>query len=428
MSLRKSLTLACVLGATTLMLLAGMGRINPADAIARMSASLVDGGVTHLATIGTSGHGSARGQFDAVGPVASDGSGGFFVFDRNNMRIQRWCPNDSSASVWSWRRQWNTTSSGYRYYDGMGSSSEYLYRVDSRRSVIYQYQIAGPAERTWGTVGSGPGQLSWPTDVCVDPSGAVLVADQGNHRISRYSWDGYWQDSFNLASSGYPMSISAGPSGDVFVTNPRASEIQRFDNNGTFLNKWSVGSSGYGGIAVDKYGYVYYCNTRSSCVEKYESDGTPAGQFGESSSGSGALSAPIDVAVDANLRVFVSDYGNNRIEVYRTVRHWLSKVSVGTKVMRKGKSIALSGTMKPAHPAGSVIKIHAQRFSSGGSKKGSPIIANAVVVSSSGSSCRWIAQVKLPRTGYWKFKAFAASDGLHLPGESSAWSSRVTVK
>uniref|UniRef100_A0A1X7SNH5 6-bladed beta-propeller n=1 Tax=Amphimedon queenslandica TaxID=400682 RepID=A0A1X7SNH5_AMPQE len=44
----------------------------------------------------------------------------------------------------------------------------------------------------FGTEGSGPGQLNWPTGIAIDAAvtGLVYVSERGNHRISVFTSDG----------------------------------------------------------------------------------------------------------------------------------------------------------------------------------------------------------------------------------------------
>ncbi len=43
---------------------------------------------------------------------------------------------------------------------------------------------------TWGTNGSGDGQLHYPEDIALDAAGNVYVTDGGNQRIEKFASDG----------------------------------------------------------------------------------------------------------------------------------------------------------------------------------------------------------------------------------------------
>ena len=68
-----------------------------------------------------------------------------------------------------------------------------LYVCDFHGHSIVVLSISGAAVtvmRTLGSRGTGPGQLRFPCDVCVDEQGNVLVADLWNKRVVVYARDG----------------------------------------------------------------------------------------------------------------------------------------------------------------------------------------------------------------------------------------------
>lgn len=54
-------------------------------------------------------------------------------------------------------------------------------------------------------------------------------------------------------------------------------------------------------------------------------------QFGENGTNEGQLKSPNDIVIDSNGKVFVSDYKNNRINIYNEQGMYLSKISLGEK-------------------------------------------------------------------------------------------------
>ena len=52
------------------------------------------------------------------------------------------------------------------------------------------FSPSGKKLRSFGTHGSGPGQVWYPREVAVDDEGNTLVADSWNHRIQRFTSEG----------------------------------------------------------------------------------------------------------------------------------------------------------------------------------------------------------------------------------------------
>ena len=71
-------------------------------------------------------------------------------------------------------------------------------------------------ERLWsfGTCGSGPGQVWFPREVTVDGEGNILVADSENHRIQKFTSEGQFLTSVGTRGSGH-LQFSC-PSGIAF--------------------------------------------------------------------------------------------------------------------------------------------------------------------------------------------------------------------
>jgi len=156
----------------------------------------------------------------------------------------------------------------------------------SDRVWIYSSRLA-PLQ-SFGTRGSGPGELRRPVDLAVDASGdRVWIVDAGNRRLQVFSEDGAFERSIGRygADPGEfldPCAVVAAPEGGVFVADRGAHRIQHFDSEGEL-------------------------------VRSFGRKGLRAGEFFK----------PSALAIDARLRLYVVDLGNHRGQVFTTTGQFL---------------------------------------------------------------------------------------------------------
>ena len=97
--------------------------------------------------------------------------------------------------------------------------------------------------RTFGTTGSGVGQMDQPSAVAIGPDGAIYVADTTNSRILRYDGPaGAFLSSLGTggpapSSLGYPHGVTTDAACDVWVADSLG-RVQRFGRYGTFLGSF----------------------------------------------------------------------------------------------------------------------------------------------------------------------------------------------
>jgi len=220
---------------------------------------------------------------------------------------------------------------------------------------------------SFGTNGSGNGQLNRPADAAVDAQGNVWVADRQNNRIQKFSPSGEYLSQFGSQGSANgqlsgPRGIATDAQGNVWVADGGNRRVQKFSSNGEFLLKFGSQGTGNGqfssygpkGIAIDAQGNAWVSDY-SNRVQKFNAAGefvkiVGAGLFGESAgldagggkvwvgdwtknqvrvfseagdhlfnvgaqgSGPGQFSHPDAVEVDTKGNIWVGDEGNSRVQ------------------------------------------------------------------------------------------------------------------
>ncbi len=224
----------------------------------------------------------------------------------------------------------------------------------------------GEKLRSFGTHGSGKGQLWGPSGVAVDGEGNLLVADRDYHLIQKFTADGHFLEAFGsmepsdiaysasskkvyvadtynhcvevlnydlsfsskFGSEGSgegqfnnPYGVATDNTGRVYVADSWNNRIQVFTADGKFLRMFGRQSARrvldfpYG-VAVDASGLVYVSEYKSDCVSVFTSEGGFVTSFGSSGNEPGQFYRPRGLAVDDNGVVYVCDCGNNHVQIF----------------------------------------------------------------------------------------------------------------
>jgi DNA-binding beta-propeller fold protein YncE len=165
---------------------------------------------------------------------------------------------------------------------GIGEDLQILVSEYGGNDRISVFDGAGEYIRSFSSWGSGKGQVSRPSAICVDGDREVLyIADACNHRIAVYDFQGQLIKYFGTVGRGrgelrYPYDLALMPNGNLIV-----------------------------------------CEFGNNRLQLFDADGVSLGIYGGAGREPGQLAYPWGVAVDGRGRVFVVDAGNNRIQVWR---------------------------------------------------------------------------------------------------------------
>jgi DNA-binding beta-propeller fold protein YncE len=229
-----------------------------------------------------------------------------------------------------------------------------VYLTDFRNRQVKVFDRRPPAgggpRWNWGGPGGGDGKFGatgagGPAGLAVHED-EVYVTDLSNNRVQVFNRRGMFLRKWGSPGGGDLQFNTPGRvavhAQDVYVTDSGNNHVKVFDRCGAFLGKW--GETGAGnqqfngpaGIAVhdgevyvaDRFNrHVKVFDRRGGFLRRWGQVGTGDGEFG----GAGQNDGPVGVAVHEDV-VYVSDFGNNRVQVFTRSGHFLRKFPPGPGV------------------------------------------------------------------------------------------------
>jgi hypothetical protein len=316
-------------------------------------------------TAGYSGDGgpAASAELNAPFEVSLDSAGDLFISDINNFVVRKVSAGGTISTLVGnhFGVGYVTFASGiWGSFGGDGGaatgaevnvpggvavdSSGNVFIADGANSRIRKVDINGIITTVAGggsaNIGDGGpatnAQLGGPTDVGVDRSGNLLIADYGHQSVRKVDSNGIITTiADSSAGLSQPLGVAADNSGAAFVVDRQNNRVFRIEGNGTLTVIAGNGIQGYMGdggpatsaelsgpsaIAFDPAGNLYIADWENSVVRKVDPSGTittfagGGSTYGDGGPATSAqLASPLGVAADGNGDVFIADGALNVI-------------------------------------------------------------------------------------------------------------------
>jgi RHS repeat-associated protein len=188
---------------------------------------------------------------------------------------------------------------------------------------------------SFGSFGSGNGQLNTPRGVAADKKGHVWVVDRANNRVEEFSEKGEYLGQFGSFGSGNgqfnnPWGIAVTPSGNLWVADTGNFRVQEFNEKGEFIQKFgtkaTAGSKGTEfvepeGIAVAPGGMIWVSDGIGARVGEFRETVSSESErhvrnVSTTGTGNPGLVDPLGLAVDVSGKLWVIDAEANRLLQY----------------------------------------------------------------------------------------------------------------
>ena len=229
--------------------------------------------------------------------------------------------------------------------------------------LLFGFAPAAGAQTSFGSAGSGAGQLRNPKGVAVDQStGDVWVVDTGNSRVDDFSSDGSFIEAFGwgvadgasqletctttcqagLSGSGAgefstPTGVAVDQStGDVYVFDLGNLRVEKFDSSGKFILMFGGGVDQTTGANVCTAASGHVCG--AGTVTPEPGGGVPPGEFGNANGG--GLSAGSYIDVGSSGTVYVGDFG--RIQEFSSSGNFTAQLATPSGPLGGGSVTALA--------------------------------------------------------------------------------------
>jgi sugar lactone lactonase YvrE len=272
---------------------------------------------TYASSFGSTGSGNGQ-LYVPVGIAADPKTGNLWVADHANARVEEFSPGGEFIRAVSTK------------FEGQGAP--YGVTVDPEGHVwavngsgrIQEFTSTGELIRGFGKSGWGAGvkggEFNVAEGIALDSKGNVYVTDRGNHRIQEFTGTGEYIRSLSRPKEAEDpnmgaMDVSIDSSGNIWATYGLEGKVAEFNpTTGAVIREWGTEGTGAGQIkyayrlAVGPEGNIWLSEYGNNRVQVF----TPAGEylygFGAKGTGAGQFDGARGVAFSGS-KVYVVDSG-----------------------------------------------------------------------------------------------------------------------
>lgn len=247
--------------------------------------------------------------------------------------------------------------------------NERVYVSNNDGQTVEVFTTSGKSHRSLGGKGQEPGQFLYPYGIGFLPNGNLIVSETGNFRVQELTPQGQYIKTFigpkNSLGLVKPGPIQIDSKGHIYIGDISGSQVLVLDQNAKLVHRISGISYPHGiavdeknkklyisdakevrvkvfsldklekgpiavidnyvpgerfsmlrGLAVDNLGRLYVVDTINNAIRVFDKNGTYLFSFGRQGFGDGEFLFPNQIFADNSGKIFISDWGNNRVQVW----------------------------------------------------------------------------------------------------------------
>lgn len=218
-------------------------------------------------------------------------------------------------------------TNGHPFYVSVNPKTGDVYASDRRDGAVFMFK---PDGTYIGEFDRGSKDLWQPLGIYFDTVGNLFVGDVGPNGpiVHKYGPDGKLLLDLGKGSGmATPSGIAEDANGNVYVTDTTNGRLLVFSPSGDLIGQVAkgIGEGNLGlpvGIGFDDKGQILVVDSAGSTIQVYSpiQSGAKGPQFvgsvGQQGTADGNFLYPNGMHLDAQGRIYVADYGNNRLQVW----------------------------------------------------------------------------------------------------------------
>jgi len=286
----------------------------------------------YITKFGTSGSGKEQFDFEYPMGILAEGNGEVWVTDAHNNRMAKWTIPSLKPTYSSSFGSKGTGNGQFEEPVGIAVNpiNGNVAVSDEAHGRVEVFSEAGVYITKFGKNGSGDGEFSGPRGLAIDSTGNIWVTDTGNNRVQVFSEAGVYITKFGTTGSGNgefksPKGLAIDSKGNIWVADSGNNRVQEFNEKLEYQRQFSTGTNPIG-VAIDPKGNVWSDNENEiGALEEHTATGELIRKIISRGEGIGQLLEPKRLAIGVNGELWISDAGNNRVEVFNQKGEYITK-------------------------------------------------------------------------------------------------------